>query len=218
MTTHIHTHRTRMSPEIRGWLSSHLLSVLTAHQTGRCLRSGRGQNLNQIQVPVSKGHLGFSGAGSGSCPRPFLGLDKLVFLHSHNITFLIHSPGLKRQMLKSGRQLGFRRLLLLSPGLAQGTPAGARGWGGLLPFQPGCGYVFASTYLKKKNKKNSLCCCANMASLWSLSLSRCLLHLHTMVLTVEAACWDSDFCRDLKLDKMVSTEETKILPPSWSST
>lgn len=213
MTTHIHTHRTRMSPEIRGWLSSHLLSVLTAHQTGRCLRSGTGQNLNQIQVPVSKGHLGFSGAGSGSCPRPVLGLDKLVFLHSHNITFLIHSPGLKRQMLKSGRQLGFRRLLLLSPGLAQGMPAGARGWGGLLPFQPGCGYVFASTYLKKKQKKTHFVVVQTWL-LYDLSLSLCLLHLHTMVFTVEAACWDSDFCRDLKLDKMVSTEEMKILPPS----
>lgn len=160
---------------------------------------------------VNKGHLDFSGAGSGSCPRPVPGLDKLVFLHPQNITFLIHSPGLQRQMLKSGRQLRFRRLLLLSQGLAQGTPAGARGWRGLLLFQPGCGYVFASTYLFKKLP---LLLCKHGFPMICLSLLPCLLHLHAMVLTVEAACWDSDFCRDLKLDKMVSTEEMKILPPS----
>lgn len=82
-----------------------------------------------MQVLVNKEHLGFSGAGLGSCPQPVLGLDKLVFLHSHNITSLIYSPGLQRQMLKSGRQLRFQQLLLLSPGLAQGTAGPERGGG-----------------------------------------------------------------------------------------
>lgn len=168
--------------------------------------------MTRTPVLVNKGHLDFSGAGSGSCPWLVLGLDKLVFLHLHNITFLIHSPGLQRQMLKSGRQLRFRRLLLLSPGLAQGTAGRSTGWRGLLLFQPGCSYVFASTYFLKTPF-------AVVQTWLSYDLSPPPSPPCTpTVLTVEAAGWDSNLFRDRKLDKMVPTEEMKILAPPWSST
>lgn len=96
---------------------------------------------------VNKGHSDFFGAGSGLRPRLVLGLDKLVFLRSHNIT----SPDLQPQPAAPDAEVRQAAQIPAAPvaltGISTGNGcAGARGWRGLLLFQPGCSYVFASTY------------------------------------------------------------------------
>lgn len=146
---------------------------------------------------VNEGDFDFSGGRPGPRPRLVMGLDKLPFLHSYNMT----SPDLQPQPAAPDAEVRPEAQIPRAPvpltristgygwlelrGVARASPLPA--WLQLCL----CKHLFL---------KNDFCYLAGMSS--SQSLSLCPFPPCTpLVLTCGAACLDSDFYRDLKLDK-----------------